>query len=880
VFTLGTLACAGPASDRAEPPAGKLPEGVRPTRYELSLEIVPGRTHFTGRAAISLELEGSQRLIWLHARGLDIEAVRVETSDGAGPGARWQRSTSPGVGTVRLDEPIGPGRATLELRWRASFGRQLEGLYAVEAAGDAYAFTQFEPISARRAFPCFDEPRFKTPFDVTLSVPADQVAIANTPEISRQRDGENVRIRFAATPPLPTYLLAFAVGPLDRVEGSLPPAGPRDRALPFRGVAARGRGAELRYALEHTPALLEALEAYFGSPYPFAKLDVIAVPDFKAGAMENVGAVTFRESLLLVNPDTAPEWQRRAFANVMAHELAHMWFGNLVTMPWWDDVWLNEAFATWAAAKAVDTVHPEYQPQLSQLRGVHHAMQADSLASARRIRQPIASDHDIANAFDSITYQKGGGVLSMFESWLGPEIFRDGVRAHMERHAFGNATYEDLLHSLGEASGTDLRAPFESFLTQPGVPFLRAARVCDDGESRLEITQERYRPAGARFDAAAQWQIPVCAHYGVGEETREHCDLLSAERAELILDAAACPDWVMPNAGGAGYYRYAAAGDGDLGLAAASGRLSPRERLAAADSLTAAFRAGALPADVVLPALAPLAADPRRVVAEAPMSLLKHVLRRQVDETTRLQAEAFAAELYLPRLRDLGWESGPAEDGESRLLRGSVVRFLALEARHPPTRAAAARRGRAIVSGSSDVDPDATTPETLGTMLVVAVQDSGPEVFDALAARLAETQDAVERSRILYALGASLEPGLAVRARSLALDPEVRVNEMFSPLHAQMAEPARRAETWRWIEANHERLLERAGPSLGGRLPGLAASFCDDDAADRVEAFFAPFIDGLRGGPRNLAGAVESIRLCAALTRAQSEATNAFFGKR
>jgi alanyl aminopeptidase len=209
-----------------------------------------------------------------------------------------------------------------------------------------------------------------------------------------------------------------------------------------------------------------------------------------------------------------------------------------------------------------------------------------------------------------------------------------------------------------------------------------------------------------------------------------------------------------------------------------------------------------------------------------------------------------------------------------------VVRFLALEARHPPTRAAAARRGRAIVSGSSDVDPDATTPETLGTMLVVAVQDSGPEVFDALAARLAETQDAVERSRILYALGASLEPGLAVRARSLALDPEVRVNEMFSPLHAQMAEPARRAETWRWIEANHERLLERAGPSLGGRLPGLAASFCDDDAADRVEAFFAPFIDGLRGGPRNLAGAVESIRLCAALTRAQSEATNAFFGKR
>jgi alanyl aminopeptidase len=340
--------------------------------------------------------------------------------------------------------------------------------------GDDYVFTQFQPIAARRAFPGFDEPSFKAPFELTLTVPHGHVAVGNSPALSEEKDPSGRRrIRFAPTPPLPTYLVAWAVGPFDVVEAPLPPSAEREHSLPLRGLAPRGRGPELRFALDHTGPLLESLERYFASPYPFAKLDVIAVPDFGAGAMENVGAFTFRDSLLLIDPDRAPEWQRRSFANVMAHELAHSWFGNLVTMPWWDDLWLNESFATW------------------MLQQVHSAMNADSLDSARSIRQPIASDHDIANAFDGITYSKGAGVLAMFERWLGEESFRAGIRRHVEEHRFGSADADDLLQALSAASGRDVSGPFQGFLTRPGVPFLRTREVCDSAGSRLVVEQSR-----------------------------------------------------------------------------------------------------------------------------------------------------------------------------------------------------------------------------------------------------------------------------------------------------------------------------------------------------------------------------------------------------
>src|SRR5262245_32873700 len=403
-------------------PLGPLPDDVRPTHYALELTVVPTAQRFSGTARIRVALATQRRELWLHGHALDVREAAVATDAGEGA-ARWEQVDRSGVVAVTPARPIGPGTVTLRVRWTAAIDRQLRALFRVEVGKDSYAFTQFEPALARRAFPCFDEPAFKTPFDLTLVVPHAAAAVSNTPQVARERVSKRFdRVRFATTAPLPTYLVAFAIGPLDIVDAPpLPPNPVRERPVPFRGVAIRGSGTRLAYALAHSPPLFEALEAYFGAAFPFPKLDLLAVPDMAWGGMENAGAITFRESVLLVDPENAPERQRRTFASIVTHEMSHQWFGDLVTMPWWNDLWLNEAFATWMAAHIVDRVHPEYEERLELLEEVHEAMAADSLASARRIRQPIESAHDIENAFDDITYSKGAGVLAMFERWLGAE---------------------------------------------------------------------------------------------------------------------------------------------------------------------------------------------------------------------------------------------------------------------------------------------------------------------------------------------------------------------------------------------------------------------------------------------------------------------------
>ncbi|MFW6197666.1 MAG: M1 family metallopeptidase, partial [Myxococcota bacterium] len=354
----------GRVADEREPPLGQLPEDVRPLAYRLLMRIVPDRDRFEGEVEIPIVLAERRSVIWMHGRDLDVTSVDVVAHDGRELAATWDPVGAPeadGVVAVRLPEPLSPGKATVRVRWSAAFDETLKGLYHVRAGGDAYAFTQFESTYARGAFPCFDEPVFKTPFDITLEVRAQDRALGNTPVVrSTDLPDGMKRLRLATSKPMPTYLVAWAVGPLDVVEAPPMEANEvRDRPLPLRGVAVRGKGPQLERALAETPAILASLERYLGRPYPYAKLDVVAVPDFASGAMENVGLVTFRDTLLLMD-ENPPEWQKRAFAYVMSHELAHMWFGNLVTMPWWDDLWLNEAFATWLGHRTVADVYPDY----------------------------------------------------------------------------------------------------------------------------------------------------------------------------------------------------------------------------------------------------------------------------------------------------------------------------------------------------------------------------------------------------------------------------------------------------------------------------------------------------------------------------------------
>ncbi len=870
------------------PPLGRLSAGVRPLHYSLVLQVAPEEARFSGTVEIQLELDRPRDVIWLHGRGLQGKQAVVRTADGATVPARYEQVDPSGVAALRLARPVGPGRVHARIVYDGMFGTHGDGLSRVVQGGKAYAFSQHEATFARDTFPCFDEPTFKTPFAVTLFVPPGNEAIANSRVLERSIAGNGLeRVTFAETPPLPTYLVAIGVGPLDVIEAApLPPNAVRKRPLPLRGVTASGRGAEITWALARTGEILDALERYFGTEYPYDKLDLVAVPD-KEGAMENPGAVTFREWLLLVDGKTASFEQKRAFDAVMAHELAHQWFGNLVTMPWWDDLWLNEAFATWMGRSIVRQLYPSDRAEIVEIERVHDAMGVDSLTSARQIRQPVQSPDDIANAFDSITYVKGGGVLSMFERWIGPEVFQRGLRAYLDQHKHGSATAEDLLIALSAAAQKDVATPFRTFLQQPGVPFVEAAPACEGGKPALALKQSRYFPVGSTGDPKQTWHIPVCVRYPVGKEVKEACTLLTQPTGSVALEGGSCDGWVMPNADAAGYYRWSLP-SADLTKLVKAGypRLSERERLSLGDSVRAGLARGTTPPAEALGAMERLARDPSPSVASAPLGLLRQAHDWADDAAMRAAVASYGAKLYRSRYEELGF--GPKADRTGRagteaperaLLRRDVLGWLAAIARDKPVRREAAKRGLAYVGHGKDgaIHSEAVDASLAGITLAVAVQDGDAKLFAELEAKLATASDEVVRTRILAALGSVRDPALAARAMGLGLDPKLQHNEVTLPIDVALSDVATRDGAFRWLVANVDPIMMRLGPADSSYLPWRGVGFCDREHAAEIGAVFGPRLGRMEGGPRNLAGAVEATMLCAARREAQMPGLKAFF---
>ena len=866
-FLLASIGCGG-AKEPLETapvieqvPTGRLPEGTRPTSYRLSLTIIPEQDRFSGTADIGIELDQPSATIWMHGQDLTVTSIHATHAMTRVP-ASWKQQTSDGVVRVDFQEPLPSGRSTLHIEYSAGFDTPLRGLYRVESAGNAYAFTQFESISARLAFPCFDEPRFKTPFDVTLTVPEGQVAAANTPvdRAIELPDGLQ-RISFMPTSPLPTYLVAWAVGPLDVVVGpTIAASERRPLPIPLRGIAAKGQGDRLQYALERTEQFVLALEDYFDIPYPYRKLDLVAVPDFAAGAMENVGLITFREWLVLLDEKRAAEHQRRAFAYVLAHELAHQWFGNLVTMPWWDDIWLNEAFATWMGNKVVRGLHPEYRVELGELSSSQRAMRLDSLSSARSIRQPIESNHDIKNAFDAITYEKGGAVLSMFERWMGAEVFREGIRLYLRRHQSGTATSADLLSALDEVSDLGVAPAFLTFLSQPGVPLVTgsAEASCKDGSRTLHLSQERYLPVGSSGHPDQRWQIPLCVRHSGGTS----CSTLTDAEGQIALPA--CPTWWMPNAEGAGYFRFSMSGDDWTQLRTQGfSELSDRGRMAVADSVQASFDRGTMDVEALLPWFSTLVSSPLRPLVVAPMRPLRFMIDDAAPPELRRKVTEYAGRLYRKRYRQLGWRSRSGDSSDTKLLREAVIRFMVMDVRDRDARRRAAWLGRSYVGYRTKENPGIVDPQIAGLALDTAVQIGGEGLFDHLLGLLETSRDSTSRTRILSALGHAEAPELSKRALDLALDPRLRVNEIRHVLRTQFDNPRTRERAWQWLTSNFDALAARFGRQQLGGSPWHAASFCTGEAAAEVEAFFGPKVAERSGGPRNLAGTVEAISLCA-----------------
>ncbi|HEX4461336.1 MAG TPA: M1 family metallopeptidase, partial [Polyangia bacterium] len=693
---------------------------------------------FQGAIDIDVELRAPTSTLWLNAVNLEFKDATVD-----GQAAKVVPGGSDFIG-VSFGRVIGPGAIKVHLDYSGELSAKASnGLFKQKEGERWYALTHFEPIDARRMMPCFDEPAFKTPWEMRLKVKQEDVAVANAPMVKEEPIADGMKlVTFEATKPIPSYLIAIGVGAFDLVDAGK--AG--KNGTPIRIITPRGRGDEAAFAKSVSGQVLERLEAYFGIPYPYQKLDVIDVP-VGGGAMENPGLITFRQDLLLSKPAEESLRFRRRFTHVATHEFAHQWFGDLVTTAWWDDIWLNEAFATWMTDHEIGAWKPEWHADADRTDDTQEAMADDALQSARQIRQPIRSNDDMVNAFDGITYQKGAAVITMFESWVGAERFRAGIHRYLTQHAFGAATADDFLAAIDIEAKTPIRAAFHSFLDQPGVPMVSLGLRCDaDKPPVVTLAQERDLPAGATTSAMQTWQIPVCVRYAADGKDAHACTLMTTATAELPLpDATSCPAFIAGNDGQRGYYRVRYVGDTWPHILANAGKLSLPERIALLRDAGALVRAGKLPIADALSLAAQFAGDRERGVVMASMYLAGEAkLLDLVGEPQRERWAHFVRATWGERAHTLGLHPRAGEDDDTRLLRPRLVAFVGDDGEDESLRKEARTMARAWLADRKAIDP-----ELVQHVLLIAASGGDRDLFDAFVAEAKKPTTArIDRQRL------------------------------------------------------------------------------------------------------------------------------------
>ncbi len=825
----------------------RLPAHVRPRRYQLSLEIDPRADDYRGEVVIALEIGAPTTEIALHAAGLVIDEARLD-------GAPLAVALEPARERVNLSRatPVS-GAASLALRFRGRLQRGLRGLYKVADGHRVYALTQFEPADARRAFPCFDEPAMKATFEVTLTVPADLDALSNGAALeTRGLPSGHKRIRFAETPVLSTYLVAFVVGELAAVTGQV-------GAVPVRVLAVPGKEHLGALALEMACAFLPILEGYFGIPYPYGKLDLVAAPDFEAGAMENAGAILFRESLLLLDGQTASLDAQRGVAITVAHEMAHQWFGNLVTMEWWDDLWLNEAFATWMEFRVVDVWRPGWQLWTDFERMKATPLHLDSLQSTRPIQAAVRSPEQANEMFDGITYNKGAAVLRMFEIFLGEDVFREGVRGYLKAHAGQNAQASALWAALAQASGQPVAALAKSWFERPGYPLLS---IAVEG-SRARVSQRRFFAKAGYTEAAAPWALPlalVSRDAKTGQLVRV-TKLLEAAEGELTLPGPL----VFGNAQGSGFYRVAYDPAALGQLLASAGDLVPVERVSLLADQWAQVRAGA-PLRAHLGLLDRLGRDSQRTVLETAIAQLSTLDDVVLADPARAAFQPWVRELLGPQQAALGLDPKPAEGPEAELLRPRLVDALGRLGGHAGLLAELSARIRRWLAG------EPALPHALvGVALRLEARGGDSKLWEAFLSRMRGAIAPEEHDRFLAALASFEAPELVARTLGLALSEDVRSQDLQILFGQLFGNRQARGATWRYLTSNWP-AVSRKAPVFGlRRILGATAALVDERWRAEVAAFFEDPAHHVEAGERELKQALEAIDLALGLRARERE---------
>jgi len=840
---------------------------VGPTRYHVDLTLVPDQDSFTGAIDIELEFKKPSSVLWLNAEKLEIKDMALTVG---GEEVTGKVITEPHdyVG-VAFDHSVGPGPATLHATFQGEISRKdQQGIFQMKDGDRWYLYSQFEAIYARRAFPCFDEPNYKVPWQLTLHIKKDQAGFSNTPILSETDAGEGMKtVKFAETKPLPSYLVAVAVGDMETVDAGT--AGKKHTHI--RIVVPQGRSLEAKYAAETTPAIVNLLANYFGIPYAYDKLDEVAVPLF-GGAMENAGLVTYGSALIIQKPDQDTPGRQREWVSLASHELAHQWVGDLVTTAWWDDIWLNEGFASWMANKNVNKYHPEWKMNISELNAYEGAMDNDALVSARQVRQPIESNDDIANAFDGITYNKGSALLNMFESYMGPEKFQQGIHRYLLKYEWKNATSAEFLAALA-GDDSNLASAFSSFLDQPGVPLVTAQLECHDGAAQLDLTQQRFFPLGSSGAAPQLWKVPVCVRYPAGTGEARECTLLEQQSAELRLTkATGCPGWVEANDGANGYYRVLYQGDllDDL-LKKNAQVLSLPEKVALIGDLAALTKNGKMPLGKAL-ALAPaFAQSPARQVVTKTMEITTGLQDNLVSDDLLPQYRKYLLALYGGRARELGWKAQPGESEDARFLRRALLGVVGNGAEDPEAVAQAKRLALAWLNDHKAVDPD-----MVNVVLSIAARHGDRELFDRMRAAAKKETDESFRGNLIFCLGLFQDPEIVNTALPIALSGEFDVRESLSILFAPSERRQTRDLAYDFVKRNWDLMVAKLPTDTGAYAPYVAAGYCDAEHRKDAESFFTGRSTKFTGGPRVLAQVLEGIDLCIAYKNAQEASVTEF----